>query len=264
MSAVSLPSHLLVSLAVSVTLMVLAWVAGVLLRDASIVDRLWGLGFVLIGWVTFAITDSDTVRKTLTVVLATLWGLRLSIYISWRNWGRGEDYRYRDMREKHGSRFPLVSLFTVFLLQALILWAVAAPLIQAQRADRPDALTGIDILGVLAFGIGFGFEVVGDWQLARFRRDPSNRGKVLDTGLWRYTRHPNYFGDALVWWGLFAFALATPGGWWTLYSPVLMTLLLMKVSGVSLLEKRLKETKPRYRSYAERTNAFFPWFPKAR
>jgi steroid 5-alpha reductase family enzyme len=242
--------------------MILVWVGSLVTRDASIVDRVWGLGFVLVAWLAFVLTDAETVRKMVVVALVTLWGVRLSVYITWRNWGKGEDYRYREMRRKRGAQFPFISLFSVFLLQAVILWAVAAPLLQAQRAQGPDGMTWLDLAGITVFAIGFFFEVVGDSQLARFKADPGNRGKVLNTGLWRYTRHPNYFGDAMVWWGFFLLAVATPGGWWTFYSPVLMTFLLMKVSGVALLEQSLRETKPQYRDYVERTSAFFPWPPK--
>jgi steroid 5-alpha reductase family enzyme len=254
-------SLLAITLATAVALMVVVWVGSVVLRDVSIVDRFWGLGFVLLAWVAYVLTDTDTTRRLLVVGLVSLWGVRLSVHITWRNWGKGEDYRYRDMRDKRGATFPLSSLFTVFLLQALILWVVAAPVVQVQRASQPAGLTWLDVLGVAVFGIGFLFETVGDWQLARFKSDPSNRGKVLDSGLWRYTRHPNYFGDAMVWWGFFLFALAT-SGWWTIYGPIIMTALLMKVSGVALLERSLKETKPGYREYVERTNAFFPWPPQ--
>jgi steroid 5-alpha reductase family enzyme len=141
----------------------------------------------------------------------------------------------------------------------MLLWAISAPLYQAQRG--PALLAALDALGLTLFLVGLAFEAGGDFQLARFKRDPANAGQVMSHGFWRYTRHPNYFGDALVWWAFFCFAASTPGGWWTLYSPVLMTLLLMRVSGVTLLEKRLQQTKPAYREYAERTNAFFPWFP---
>jgi steroid 5-alpha reductase family enzyme len=166
------------------------------------------------------------------------------------------------MRASRGPSFAWTSLFTVFWLQALILWAVSMTLFQAQRSATPASLTWIDAVGLACFATGLFFESVGDWQLARFKSDPANRGKLLTTGLWRYTRHPNYFGDAMVWWGFFLFALATPGSLWTIYSPMLMTFLLMRVSGVALLEKALAKTKPGYEAYVARTNAFFPWFPR--
>jgi steroid 5-alpha reductase family enzyme len=255
-------SPLATALVVTLVMMTLVWVLSVVKRDASIVDVFWGLGFVVAGWTCFVTADERALRGLLVVGLVTLWGLRLSLHILWRNWGKGEDYRYREMRERNPGTFPLRSLVTVFWLQALLLWAISAPLFQAQRGAGPARLAPLDVLGLALFALGFVFEAGGDWQLARFKRDPANAGKVMDRGLWRCTRHPNYFGDAVVWWAFFCFAAATPGGWWTVYSPIVMTLLLMRVSGVTLLEKRLHETKPAYRRYAEETNAFFPWFPR--
>jgi steroid 5-alpha reductase family enzyme len=248
-----------VALAVALGLMTLVWVASLVKRDASIVDVFWGLGFVALGWIYFVTAEGRGSRGPIVAGLVTLWGLRLSLHILWRNRGKGEDYRYREMRDRSAGSFPLRSLLTVFWFQALLLWAISMPLHQAQRG--PASLAPLDLLGLALFAVGFTFEAGGDWQLARFKRDPENTGQVMDRGLWRYTRHPNYFGDAIVWWAFFCFAAAT-GGWWTVYSPALMTLLLMRVSGVALLEKRLEATKPAYRTYAERTNAFFPWFPR--
>ncbi len=252
----------LTALAAVAALMTVVWVASVIERDASIIDIFWGLGFVMAAWIYFQLTEPTTSRKYLVVGLVTIWGLRLSVYILWRNWGKGEDYRYRAMREKNPRLFPWLSLVTVFWLQAVLLWAISMPLLQAQRVAEPAGLTWLDLLGVAFFVVGFVFEAGGDWQLARFKSDPANKGRVLDRGFWRYTRHPNYFGDAMVWWGFFLFAAATPGSLWTIYSPIMMTLLLMRVSGVTLLEKSLKDTKPGYRDYVRRTSAFFPWFPK--
>jgi steroid 5-alpha reductase family enzyme len=151
-----------------------------------------------------------------------------------------------------------VSYFRVFLLQGVLLWLIGAPLLVAQTTD---VWTVFDYLGIILWAIGLTFEAVGDYQLAQFKKNPDNKGKILDSGLWKYTRHPNYFGDAVLWWGLFCFA-ASAGGWWTIFSPVLMTFLLMKVSGVALLEKTLVETKPQYKDYVNRTSAFFPNIPK--
>ena len=240
----------------------LVWMISVRLQDASIADICWGLGFVLLAWLYCLLSPSLTPRSWLVAVLTTLWGARLSLHIFRRNHGRGEDPRYQAMRASHGDAFWWRSLFTVFWLQGAILWFVALPLLAAVRAAEPVALTPLDGFGVLLFAIGFGFEVVGDHQLQRFRADPSNRGQVLDHGLWRYTRHPNYFGDAVLWWGLYAIAVATPDGWLTVSSPALMTFLLMRVSGVTLLEQSLITSKPGYRAYIARTPAFFPWFPR--
>ena len=253
----------LAGLGVIMTALTLAWILSVKLRDASIADVCWGSGFVLLAWLYCLLSPTLTPRSWLVAVLITLWGARLSLHIVRRNHGKGEDPRYLAMRASQGPAFWWRSLFTVFWLQGAILWFVALPLLVAVRATKSATLTAVDALGILLFSVGFGFEVVGDYQLERFKAEPSNRGHVLDRGLWRYTRHPNYFGDATLWWGLYAIAAATPGGWLTLLSPALMTFLLMRVSGVTLLEDGLKASKPGYRAYIARTPAFFPWFPRA-
>ena len=253
----------LVGLGVILTVFTLVWVLSVRRRDASIADICWGLGFVLLAWLYCFLSPVLTPRSWLVAALMTLWGTRLSMHIFRRNRGKGEDPRYRAMRAAQGRAFWWRSLFTVFWLQGVILWFVALPLLVAVRATQPAALTAVDGLGLLLFAVGFGFEVVGDSQLARFRAEPDNRGKVLESGLWRYTRHPNYFGDATMWWGMYALAASTPGGWLSVLSPSLMTLLLMRVSGVTLLEDGLKTSKPGYRAYMARTPAFFPRLPRA-
>ena len=261
MSLGPVPS-MLGGLAVAAGLMILVWLASLVRRDASLVDRVWGLGFVLLGWFYFAVAPHR--HNALAALLVTVWGLRLSAYLAWRNWGRGEDRRYAAMREKHGRRFAVVSLFTVFLLQALLMWIIAFPLLPAARpADAGWGGAAPALAGMIVWLTGLVFETVGDGQLARFKRDPQNRGRVLDTGLWRYTRHPNYFGDMLVWWGLYLVAAAS-GGWWTLFSPLLMTLFLARVSGVTLLERHLQETRPGYRDYVRRTSALVPLPPRRR
>jgi len=252
------------SLLVALVYMTLLWLLSLAREDASIVDVFWGLGFVLLAAVHFALTDGFIGRKILITCLVGVWGLRLSLHILWRNWGRGEDYRYRRWREQAGERFWWTSLFQVFLLQGLVLWLVSAPILGAQFYGSPDELTVVDLLGAVVWSIGFVFEAVGDWQLARFKGDPANRGKVMRSGLWAYTRHPNYFGDATVWWGCFVIAAATTRGYWTVFGPLLMTGLLLRVSGVALLERRQVETKPEYRDYIETTSAFVPWFPRWR
>ncbi len=254
---------LVLGLAAAMTMMSALWLWSLRLEDVSIVDIFWGLGFVLAAAVYHLSGDGDPLRMRVVLGLVAVWGLRLSWHLFRRNWGEEEDYRYREMREKAGSSFRWRSLVTVFWLQAALLWIVALPLWAAQDTATPPAWTGWDVVGVVLFGIGFTFEAVGDYQLQRFKADPDNRGKVLDSGLWRYTRHPNYFGDAVLWWGFAMFAVAVDGRLWTLIGPVVMTVLLMKVSGVALLEKRLSETKPKYADYVRRTNAFFPWFPKS-
>ena len=252
----------LAGLGAILTALTLVWLLSVKLRDASIADVCWGSGFALLAWLYCLLSPALTVRSWLVAALITVWGARLSLHIFRRNHGKAEDPRYRAMRASRGPSFWWRSLFTVFWLQGAILWFVAIPILVAVRAASPAALTAVDLLGVVLFAIGFGFEVVGDHQLERFKAEPSNRGRVLDRGLWRYTRHPNYFGDATLWWGVYAIAAATPGGWLTVLSPVLMSFLLVRVSGVRLLEDGLKGSKPGYRSYISRTPAFFPWFPR--
>jgi len=254
----------IIGLGTILTASTLAWVLSVRLRDASIADVCWGLGFVLLAWLYFLLSPGATPRSWLIVTLITLWGARLAVHIFRRNHGSAEDSRYQAMRAAQGPAFWWRSLFTVFWLQGTLLWFVAIPLLVAVRAAQPAGLTAVDGLGVLCVAVGFAIEVVGDHQLALFRAERSNRGKVLDRGLWRYTRHPNYFGDATVWWGMYAIAAATPGGWLTVLSPALMTLLLLRVSGVTLLEDGLKVSKPGYVEYIARTPAFFPWFPRVR
>lgn len=258
----SLPELAAVSLGVVAAFMVAVWLLSLPLRNASIVDIFWGLGFIVVAGVLFALGDGYGGRKALVLALVTVWGLRLSGYILWRNRGHGEDFRYRRWREQAGPAFWWTSLFRVFLLQGAIMWLVSMPILAAMHYGSPDELTVVDFAGVALFAVGLFFEAAGDWQLARFKADPSNKGKVMRTGVWRYTRHPNYFGDATVWWGLFVVAAATVDGLWTVFSPALMTFLLLRVSGVALLERSQTRTKPEYADYVASTSAFVPWFPR--
>ncbi|MCB9780395.1 MAG: DUF1295 domain-containing protein [Alphaproteobacteria bacterium] len=255
--------------------MVLAWVWSINRKDAGVVDIFWGLGFVVVAWVAHQTGDASGARKWLLPMLATLWGLRLSVYLAWRNLvaelhpgndlGEKEDRRYRLMRRKHGSRFWWVSLITVFGLQGGIMFLVSLPLQLAQTVPGRSALDWHDYVGTLLVLVGIAFEAVGDWQLSAFRGNPGSHGQVLNTGLWRYTRHPNYFGDFLVWWGLWTVASgAGQGALLTVFSPLLMTILLLRVSGVALTERDIEKRRPAYRDYIARTSAFIPWFPKRR
>lgn len=253
---------LITLLALSIAMSAL-WLLSLAVKDASIVDIFWGLGFVLIAAASYLVSAGFPGRKQLLLLLVIIWGLRLALYLAWRNLGKGEDFRYQAMRKKYGPGFSLISLFLVFGLQGALMWIISLPLQAAQLSPAPGRLIWLDWLGVILWLVGFGFEAIGDWQLARFKSNSKNKGKVLNQGLWALTRHPNYFGDALLWWGYFSIACAA-GAWWTIISPVLMTLLLLKVSGVALLEKSLSKTKPEYQDYVQRTNAFFPWFPKRR
>jgi steroid 5-alpha reductase family enzyme len=251
---------LLATATATASALLLLWLVSLRLRDVSIVDIFWGLGFAQIAIVTAALAGGDPWRKLLVTGLTVLWGLRLGMYLFWRNAGHGEDYRYQAMRRAHGARFPLVSLVTVFALQGVLMWLVSLPVQLAQVATAPP-LGWLDAAGAALWLVGMLFEGVGDLQLARFKADPANAGKVMDRGLWRYTRHPNYFGDACVWWGLWLIAAAT-GAWWTAVSPLLMTLFLLKVSGVAMLERTIVKRRPEYADYIARTSAFVPWFPK--
>lgn len=243
-------------------LMLITWALSVVRRDASIVDIVWAFGFVVVAWIAFALGDGALERKLLVSVLVTIWGLRLTGYTLWRKRDEGEDFRYREMRTRHGRRFPLISLFSVYLWQGLGMWAVSLPVQAAQVLPSPSGLTALDIAGAALVVGGMVFEFCGDRQLARFRADPANRGKVMDRGLWRYTRHPNYFGDLCVWWGVFVIALAADGAWWTVVGPLTMTAIFMKFFGVPLMERHLAETKPGYADYVRRTSAFFPCPPR--
>jgi steroid 5-alpha reductase family enzyme len=238
------------------------WVLSLPLRDASIADVFWGPGFAFAAIVA-AVISPPSARATLLVVLTSVWGVRLALHIGarWRK-KKEEDRRYQAMRATWGDRFPWVSLFTVFLLQGALLWVVSLPLQAGAALGTARPLGPIDLAGVLVFAVGLTFEAVGDAQLARFLSDPSSRGRVMETGLWRYTRHPNYFGDALVWWGLGIIGAAT-GAWWCLLGPALMTFLLVRVSGVSLLEKDIAGRRPEYVAYIRRTSPFLP-LPPAR
>lgn len=255
----SLDAYLL-ALALIAMLAVLAWGVSFWRRDVSIVDSLWSLMFVLAAVAYFLSATQPGPRATLVLILVSVWAVRLSAYITWRNWGEGEDYRYREIRRNNGPYFALKSLYIVFGLQGLLASVVSLPLMAAVNGQA--AIGVLDGLGVTLWLIGFLFEVGGDYQLARFRSDASNKGRVLDTGFWRYTRHPNYFGDFCVWWGFYLIALAA-GGWWSIVSPLLMSFLLLKVSGVAMLENTIKERRPEYAGYIASTNAFFPGPRKA-
>lgn len=258
----SLLATVAICLAVVTAAALCVWIASVTLRDVSIVDVFWGFGFVLVAWTVFLIDAKYDSRDLLLATLTTIWGLRLAVHLLLRKWGEEEDRRYRAMRERAGRRFWWTSLFTVFLLQAALLWFVALPLQIAVAHERPADLSWIDGVGFAVWTLGFFFESVGDLQLVRFKARPENGGRVMDRGLWRYTRHPNYFGDFCVWWGLYLIA-AAGGAWWTILSPLAMSFLLLRVSGLTLLEGDMAERRPDYREYQARTNAFFPGPPRS-
>jgi steroid 5-alpha reductase family enzyme len=249
----------LIGLAVQATAAAAVWIVSVFKRDVSIVDSLWGPMFVLAAVAYAWPLDTLGPRSTLGLTLVVLWAARLSVYIAWRNHGQGEDYRYREIRRRNEPNFALKSLYLVFGLQAVLAWIASAPLLATARSDQP--LGALDAVGTALIIVGLALETVADGQLATFKRDPRNRGRVLDRGLWRYSRHPNYFGECCLWWGFACLAFAA-GAWWAVVSPLLMTWLLLRVSGVALLEQSIGDRRPAYADYVRRTSAFVPWPPR--
>jgi steroid 5-alpha reductase family enzyme len=243
-------------------LVTLLWIWSVLIKNVSIVDIFWGIGFVVVN--AFYVFSSGELnpRKMVILVLVTVWGLRLAGYLAIRNIGKGEDFRYQEFRRKYGAeRYWWFSYFQTFLLQGVLMMIVSLPLLGISVGPASGDLNLLDYIAILTWLVGFTFEAGGDYQLSRFKGDPGNRGKVLDTGFWKYTRHPNYFGDTAVWWAYALFSISA-GSYWQVIGTVVMTLLIIKVSGVALLEKTLNESKSQYREYIQKTSSFFPWFPK--
>lgn len=249
------------NLVVVTTLMVLAWLVSLRLRDVSIVDIVWGGAGSLLALNSFLWTDGAMPRKLLVTGMTAFWGLRLALHIAVRKRGKGEDFRYAAMRAQRPESFPRRSLVTVFLFQAFLIWAISIPAQVAQVPGMPPALTFLDFLGAGVWLLGFGFEAIADRQLSQFLSDPIKRNQVMDQGLWRYSRHPNYFGESLIWWGIFLVAAATPLGWVTFFSPLVMTFFLLRISGVPLLEEALAQRREGYQAYMERTSSFLPWPP---
>ena len=247
-------------LAASSAMASLVWAASIPLRDVSIVDSAWGFLVLAPALVAAALAPEAGPRAPLVLGLAAAWALRLALYITWRHRGQPEDHRYQAIRARNQPHFAWKSLYLVFLLQALLASVVALPLSAAVSSRAPWSV--LDAVGVALFALGLTVETMADAQLARFKADPAHRGQVMTQGLWRYSRHPNYFGEFCVWWGAWAMAAAA-GAWWTVVAPLLMTVLLLKVSGVTLLEKDIGERRPAYRAYIQRTPAFFPWRPRA-
>lgn len=236
-----------------------AWAVSVARADVSIVDSLWGPMIALAPWIYLLVASQPGPRALPVLLLASLWAARLAVHITRRNHGQGEDRRYQAMRARNEPHFAFKSLYLVFGLQAALAWIVALPLMAALDSARP--LGWLDFLGMGLWLAAIVFEAVADRQLARFKADPAHRGRVMDRGLWAWSRHPNYFGECLAWWGAWLVALGA-GAAWTVVSPLLMTLLLLRVSGVALLEKDLVERRPAYRDYMARTSAFVPWPPR--
>jgi steroid 5-alpha reductase family enzyme len=245
-------------LGIIVVLALAGWAFGTWRRNVTIVDCLWSLFFLAA--TLYYVQGRWGPRQMLITILVAVWALRLSGYLAVRSFGKPEDLRYQKIRRDHEPGFAWKSLYLIFGVQALLAWIISLPLFASAQSSA--SLGWLDYLGVLMWVVGFGFEAIGDAQLASFKADPGNRGKVMDHGVWRYTRHPNYFGECCLWWGYYVIAVSA-GGWWSIPAPLVMTFLLLKVSGVSLLEKDIGERRPGYAEYIARTPAFFPGLPKA-
>jgi steroid 5-alpha reductase family enzyme len=233
----------------------IAWIVASARRNVGLIDICWSLFFLVATLIFVAESPARVARAWLVVALVGAWALRLAVYLTIRNWSRPEDHRYRAIRARNEPGFVWKSLYLVFALQAALAWVISAPLAGAVIATTP--LGPLDVIGATLALFGVAFESVADWQLACFKSDAANAAAAMDRGLWRFSRHPNYFGEFCVWWG-FYFIAASAGAWWSIFSPLLMTLLLLKVSGVVLLEKDIAERRPAYRDYVARTNAFLP------
>jgi steroid 5-alpha reductase family enzyme len=232
------------------------------LGDNSIVDIAWGLGFVLVAAATLAVLGDLGARQVLITSIVAAWGLRLALHIAVRNHGRGEDPRYAKWREEWGDSFAVRSFLQVFMLQGVLLVVVASPVIFVNAQDGGAGLRWLDFVGAAAWAFGLSWEAVSDYQLLRFKRDPANRGKVMDRGLWRFSRHPNYFGEVVLWWGIYLVAVSAEHGWLSAIGPATITFLLLRVSGVAMLE-RAKANDPKYAEYRRRTSVFVPWVPRS-
>jgi steroid 5-alpha reductase family enzyme len=252
------------SAAAALILVLAAWLLSLRLRDASIIDVFWGVGFVLIAGLCLTLGDGAPDRRRVLAVMTTLWGLRLAVHIGRRNHGRPEDFRYARLRERDGRRFWLTSLYWIYLVQAVLMWVVALPVEVGAAHGRRAGLGWLDGVGVAVWAVGLAFEAIGDVQLVRFKADPANGRRVLDRGLWRFTRHPNYFGDVVAWWGIGIVGLGAGGAWWALAGPAVNTLILARLTGKPLLEATIGERRPGYAEYIGRTSGFIPLPPRRR
>jgi steroid 5-alpha reductase family enzyme len=241
--------------------MVSTWIISLVIKNASIVDIVWGAGFAVTSWVLALTVEGNSGRQLLLAIMVGLWGMRLALYLAKRNLGHGEDWRYKAMRKKKGKNFGLISLVTVFGLQGVLMWTVSLPVILGNADDSPG-VGPVAVMGIMLWAVGLMFEAVGDFQLARFKKDPANASKVMDKGLWSLTRHPNYFGDALLWWGIGIVGAETGSGIFGFIGPVVMTFFLLKISGVPMLERSLSRRREGYADYVARTSGFIPRPPK--
>ena len=259
-------AHLLIqNLALSTVLFLVLWVVNLRTRDPSFIDSWWALGMVVTAWTSFLSASSRGVHATLLTALCTAWGVRLGAYLLWRWRKHGPDRRYVTMmahaRSERGWSYGVASLLLVFALQLPLQFIVSLP-VQLGQLAAPATVGLLGWAGAALAIIGIAFESVGDLQLVAFRSKPANAGKVLQSGLWRYTRHPNYFGDACVWWGLWSIAADTGLGAWSLPGPILITVLLTRWSGVPTVEGRMRRKRPDYEAYVARTSGFIPRLPK--
>ena len=236
----------------------ICWMISYVKKDVSIVDSLWSIFFIIASSYAYMQLEEPSLRAMIVMLLVTIWGIRLSLYITIRHWGHAEDHRYQEIRSNNSPYFKFKSLYLIFGFQAAIAWVIALPLFYSISSS--SELTVFDYLGVCLWIVGMYFESVSDYQLYKHKADPANTGRIMGSGLWKYSRHPNYFGEFLIWWGYFCFAISS-GNYLTIISPLLMTFLLMKFSGVFLLEKTMKQ-RPGYAEYMNSTNAFFPWISK--
>lgn len=236
----------------------LTWLLSVFIKDVSIVDSAWSLMFLASAIYYYIFIESVNLRETIFFILVILWALRLATHLTWRNWGEPEDRRYQDIRKKYSPNFALKSLLIIFVFQALLAVIISLPVVSVLGIKSQSANLGImEYAAVLIWFVGFSYESVADWQLAKFKSNNSNEGKVMNTGLWRNSRHPNYFGEFLIWWGFYLYAFST-GPWWIIVSPLLISWLLLKFSGVVMLEETIVKRRPEYQEYIDKTNAFFP------
>lgn len=241
--------------------MTIWFVIAVLKKDNSIADVAWGLGFMLLAWFTYFYTDAETIRQLVMNVCISAWAIRLSGYIYQRNALKaGEDFRYAAWRKDWGKNWLWRSYLQVFLLQGFFMLLIVLPVLIAANSTQ-NSWNYINTLGLFVFTAGFLFEAIADFQLAHFKADVQNKGKIMTTGLWHYTRHPNYFGEAVLWWGIFLMVVPVENWYWALISPVLITYLLTRVSGVPMLENKYRNN-PQFAAYAKQTSAFIPWWPK--
>jgi steroid 5-alpha reductase family enzyme len=255
-----------VTAAVIAACMLILWLISILITDMSIIDIFWGPGFGVVAAVSYLLSSDAGIpaRRILVTVLTLAWALRLGIYLWIRNHGKGEDPRYTAAFRRHyTTNLQVQVLMKVFVLQGTLIWLISMPVQVAEYLVEPPTLGIPAAIGTVLWLIGFLFEAISDRQLARFKADPAKRGQILDTGLWRYTRHPNYFGNACLWWGLFVIACDNWIGLLTVFAPLAMTHFLVNVTGKRLLEKRMSRARPEYADYIRRTSGFFPWPPKA-